>query len=232
MISQKWKRMEMKTKISYDRCTFNVKLYNTIFYAEVSVFVSFSPALLPLYHPPLILYFYLKFTDRDERCAAGRQQRTHAIVLQSPFLLLDQNEWGSNDINWCSICVCICGTSIVRLNRISRWATDYITTKWIVVNSIVFHNSQTYAHIHTQTHMCVRVCIFPFSIVFHFDGGGRVCWTACAHTLTLPQCVYKTHIFHPQCVLFIYMHAMWERRFIHRNKTVLATRAEQTVYRE
>lgn len=41
----------------------------------------------------------------------------------------------------------------------------------------------------------------------------------------------SVYIFHPQFVLFIYMHAMRERRFIHRNKTLLET-AEITVYRE
>lgn len=183
---------------------------------------------LSLYHhhpPPFLLYFiYLKFIDRDERCGLGGNSEHMPLYCNHHFYFWIKMNGGSNNINWSSICVWECGTSIVRLNRISRWATDYITTKWIVVNSIVFHNSQTYANTHTctRTHMCVY--IFPFSIVFHFDGGGRVCWTACAHTLTLPQCVYKTHIFHPQCVLFIYMHAMWERRFIHRNKTLLETR--------
>lgn len=110
-----------------------------------------------------------------EWVSGGEGWGTHAIVLQSPFLLLDQNEWGSN--YKLVLCMCMC----MRVWHEHGWIvspTDYITTKWIVVNSIVFHNTQTHAYTHTNT----NIYSYPFSIVFHFDCGGR----ACAHYL-----VYK-----------------------------------------
>lgn len=57
-------------------------------------------------------------------------------------------------------------------------------------------------------------------------------WISC-YTFSPFSCIYfarrthgraNVHFFHPQCVLFFYMHAIWDRRFIHRNKAFYSKR--------
>lgn len=96
MISQNWKRIEMKTKISYDGCTLNVKPCILIYIQRWAMFVSlFSPAQSP--HTPFSHSVSLSFSSSStffldiellEVCWTG-SKREYIF-----FSILVQCRWG------------------------------------------------------------------------------------------------------------------------------------------